>query len=318
MENDNIFPFHQSWFDVICDCEDGIIGEVFRASFLYWRDGIETQMKPIARVAFAAMRKGIDEDKERCIAEAAAREARAAQLRANGMKGGRPKGSKTKKNQLVSENNQMVSVGLQNPDKAPAKPLKQSKLPAENQLVMFGFDEGQSPSTPPSNNNIIITENNNSERDSEDKGMGKGAKVKASKPKDRATEEAACLERIEAFRKLCRPYCAGYPFGKADLPPRPDNIHKTYPDEMVAEFVAYWTEYKKDSTTSIRRDNEKYFDLARRLATWASHDKKYSTEYERRDNNNRPDTAQPESRPTKKVRNYQTWGGRSIGGGSVS
>lgn len=47
-----------------------------------------------------------------------------------------------------------------------------------------------------------------------------------------------------------------------------------YPKEMIREFYDYWSEPNK-SMTKMRFENEKTWDLARRLARWSKMDKKY-------------------------------------------
>jgi hypothetical protein len=45
-----------------------------------------------------------------------------------------------------------------------------------------------------------------------------------------------------------------------------------YPQEMLTKFCDYWTELNK-SKTKMRYEGEKFFDIKRRLNTWASREK---------------------------------------------
>lgn len=47
-----------------------------------------------------------------------------------------------------------------------------------------------------------------------------------------------------------------------------------YDKEVLDEFINYWTELNP-SKTKFRREGEKFFDIARRLSTWAKNSKEY-------------------------------------------
>lgn len=49
-------------------------------------------------------------------------------------------------------------------------------------------------------------------------------------------------------------------------------IGQEYPEEMLTKFCDYWTELNK-SKTKMRYEGEKFFDVKRRLNTWASREK---------------------------------------------
>jgi hypothetical protein len=42
-----------------------------------------------------------------------------------------------------------------------------------------------------------------------------------------------------------------------------------YPREMLNEFFLYWTESSQTKKDRLRYQDEKYFDVARRLANWS-------------------------------------------------
>jgi hypothetical protein len=52
---------------------------------------------------------------------------------------------------------------------------------------------------------------------------------------------------------------------------------QNYSDEMLKKFYEYWIEPNK-SKTKMRFEGEKYFDIPRRLTTWASRDKNFNPE----------------------------------------
>lgn len=351
MKNDN-FLFHPAWYELISDCDDAIIGEVFRASFLYWRDGVETKMKPIARVAFAAIRGGIDEDKYRFKI-----------LRENGAKGGRPKNqSKTKTkpknnqtktnpkpndNQSETKDNQSGFSGFLGDEQNITETIEKEQVTEVKTLDIFGFEDAKPSrarlSNIPSidNNNYNIGDNNIEIEDKSNRVIGeKGEETEqttAPKPKRRTHEEVlaaeaakadakaekqrqdedACIKRMQEFKEACYPYCDGYPWGRTELPPRPKSIGTTYPDAMVADFVAYWNEYVKDSTTKTRRDDTKYFDTARRLATWKRNTKTYDDGRNNENREYRPATPEPVEKAQPKKRDYSMWFGKRIGGSGI-
>jgi hypothetical protein len=47
-----------------------------------------------------------------------------------------------------------------------------------------------------------------------------------------------------------------------------------YPDDMLKQFIAYWTE-KNPIKTKMRFETEKTFEVSKRLTTWASRSKEY-------------------------------------------
>src|SRR5580692_6282190 len=52
---------------------------------------------------------------------------------------------------------------------------------------------------------------------------------------------------------------------------------KGYPKDLAVEFYTYWTETNK-SGTRYRRENEEYFDIPKRFATWIKNDKRWAKE----------------------------------------
>lgn len=48
-----------------------------------------------------------------------------------------------------------------------------------------------------------------------------------------------------------------------------------YTEEMIEEFIDYWTETNK-SKTKLRYELQKTFDISRRLKTWNKNDKKFN------------------------------------------
>jgi len=47
-----------------------------------------------------------------------------------------------------------------------------------------------------------------------------------------------------------------------------------YPEDMLKQFIAYWTE-KNKSKTKMRFETEKTFEVNKRLAYWANRSKEY-------------------------------------------
>jgi hypothetical protein len=86
-------------------------------------------------------------------------------------------------------------------------------------------------------------------------------KNKKGAPKKLKDSQAEMLEREKQFEMNVYQY-------HVDLGPG-------YPEEMLKDFVRYWTEPNK-SRTKMRYELEKVFDIPRRLATWASRDNGFS------------------------------------------
>lgn len=64
-------------------------------------------------------------------------------------------------------------------------------------------------------------------------------------------------ERIKAFEEAVRMKAIG-----------------KYNDEMVDEFLDYWTEYNEGGR-KFRAETQKIFNIGRRLATWSRNSKKF-------------------------------------------
>jgi hypothetical protein len=52
-----------------------------------------------------------------------------------------------------------------------------------------------------------------------------------------------------------------------------------YPESLLKDFLNYWTE--KSKSGKLRFQSEKYFEVSRRLATWASRDKNFNKQPEK-------------------------------------
>jgi hypothetical protein len=88
----------------------------------------------------------------------------------------------------------------------------------------------------------------------------KTKKIKESGSGDKSPTPAQSFEeRKLAFKATLKPYLQ--PYGA----------------DMLKEFYEYWTEPNK-SGTKFRQEMEKAWDIGRRLKTWASKDKNFSTQ----------------------------------------
>lgn len=65
----------------------------------------------------------------------------------------------------------------------------------------------------------------------------------------------------------------------------------TYGKEMVREFYNYWSEPNK-SNSKLRYEQEKTWDLSRRLARWSNHNKEYKSNEYKKNRQNHDNAAQ--------------------------
>jgi hypothetical protein len=56
---------------------------------------------------------------------------------------------------------------------------------------------------------------------------------------------------------------------KENLKEKMGEYKDKYPREMLNEFFLYWTESSQTKKERLRYQDEKYFDVGRRLATWS-------------------------------------------------
>ncbi|MBO0323507.1 hypothetical protein J0X14_14455 [Muricauda sp. CAU 1633] len=58
-------------------------------------------------------------------------------------------------------------------------------------------------------------------------------------------------------------------------------VHTTalnkYSDEMISDFIGYWTELDRKKKNVMRFEGEKYFSMGRRLGRWAKNEKQWNT-----------------------------------------
>ena len=85
----------------------------------------------------------------------------------------------------------------------------------------------------------------------------KESSTKVEPKKGKAAAEAATLSRKEIFYQSLVPFT------------------DTYPKEMIRAFFDYWTEMNK-SCTKMRYEQERTWETAKRLATWANRENIYS------------------------------------------
>jgi hypothetical protein len=83
---------------------------------------------------------------------------------------------------------------------------------------------------------------------------GKGKEIKGKEE----SEKIEFSTRISNFSKQVKEY------------------QNQFPEEMLQSFINYWTE-PNPSKTKMRWEMEKVFDIPRRLATWASRQKNFSS-----------------------------------------
>ena len=83
------------------------------------------------------------------------------------------------------------------------------------------------------------------------------SKVKERKVKDSIDNYPSVPERIESFKKSLAPLISEHGINRIDA------------------FVAYWTELNS-SGKKMRFEGEKYFDVGKRLGTWAKNESKFS------------------------------------------
>jgi len=67
-----------------------------------------------------------------------------------------------------------------------------------------------------------------------------------------------------------------------------DTFRDTYPNNLIDDFIAYWSESNK-SNTKFKYEMQKTWELERRLNTWVKNDKKFNFA-KPKDNNNTPNT----------------------------
>jgi len=67
-----------------------------------------------------------------------------------------------------------------------------------------------------------------------------------------------------------------------------DTFRDTYPNNLIDDFIAYWSEPNK-SNTKFKYEMQKTWDLERRLNTWVKNDKKFNFA-KPKDTNNTPNT----------------------------
>ena len=120
------------------------------------------------------------------------------------------------------------------------------------------YENGKKGGRPKANNNQTETKPKPKDKDkdiSED--IYKESSTKVEPKKGKAAAEAATLSRKEIFYQSLVPFT------------------DTYPKEMIRAFFDYWTEMNK-SCTKMRYEQERTWETAKRLATWANRENIYS------------------------------------------
>lgn len=120
---------------------------------------------------------------------------------------------------------------------------------------------------PNNNQNITKQKPNNNQTETKPKPKDKDKDIsediykesstKVEPKKGKAAAEAATLSRKEIFYQSLVPFT------------------DTYPKEMIRAFFDYWTEMNK-SCTKMRYEQERTWETAKRLATWANRENIYS------------------------------------------
>ena len=130
-------------------------------------------------------------------------------------------------------------------------------------------NNNQTETKPKPNNNQNITKQkpNNNQTETKPKPKDKDKDIsediykesstKVEPKKGKAAAEAATLSRKEIFYQSLVPFI------------------DTYPKEMIRAFFDHWTEMNK-SCTKMRYEQERTWETAKRLATWARREKIYS------------------------------------------
>ena len=130
-------------------------------------------------------------------------------------------------------------------------------------------NNNQTETKPKPNNNKNITKQkpNNNQTETKPKPKDKDKDIsediykesstKVEPKKGKAAAEAATLSRKEIFYQSLVPFT------------------DTYPKEMIRAFFDYWTEMNK-SCTKMRYEQERTWETAKRLATWANRENIYS------------------------------------------
>ena len=130
-------------------------------------------------------------------------------------------------------------------------------------------NNNQTETKPKPNNNQNITKQkpNNNQTETKPKPKDKDKDIsediykesstKVEPKKGKAAAEAATLSRKEIFYQSLVPFT------------------DTYPKEMIRAFFDYWTEMNK-SCTKMRYEQERTWETAKRLATWANRENIYS------------------------------------------
>ena len=128
-------------------------------------------------------------------------------------------------------------------------------------------NNNQTETKPKPNNNQNITKQkpNNNQTETKPKPKDKDisediykeSSTKVEPKKGKAAAEAATLSRKEIFYQSLVPFT------------------DTYPKEMIRAFFDYWTEMNK-SCTKMRYEQERTWETAKRLATWANRENIYS------------------------------------------
>lgn len=77
---------------------------------------------------------------------------------------------------------------------------------------------------------------------------------------------------------------------------------KTYGKDMVRAFFDYWTEKNKNQS-KMRFEDEKFFDIPKRLATWAARDSAFNTNKGKQDNSQTDAIIQQQREDESKERN---------------
>ena len=131
------------------------------------------------------------------------------------------------------------------------------------------YENGKKGGRPKPNNNQNITKQkpNNNQTETKPKPKDKDKDIsediykesstKVEPKKGKAAAEAATLSRKEIFYQSLVPFT------------------DTYPKEMIRAFFDYWTEMNK-SCTKMRYEQERTWETAKRLATWANRENIYS------------------------------------------
>ena len=229
------FIFYRSFYEAIIELDEHSRWLIIDAICKKALYGEETQFSGLLKMVYTLINPVLESNQKKAE---------------GGKKGGRPR----KTNGLNNDENQ-ESIGFENEKPIPSNDNSNEQEQEEEQEEDKDVDvdndfEKESVEKNAADKSATPTPENDFSADSIEK------PASPEKEKGCAEKEKTIDERAAEFWKMIEPYKGSYGC------------------EMLQAFYGYWTEHNAKGR-KMRFEMEKVFDIPRRLATWASNEKKF-------------------------------------------